>query len=344
MAAPYRRGTVWWGRVTRHGKEYRRSLGTTDRRIAEKRLQQWIEELEGLKWGDMPRRAWKDVWQRFMREHFPTIKPSSARRYADSLKQLSRLLDGRCIQDVSRGLLSEFETMRRADGVTGSSIRRDLTCLSLVLSYCEEWEWLPEGANIVPAYLRRRARRGLRESSPRTRYLSEAEEAALLAACNEPCRTAVILSVDTGLRDQELLGLTWGQVDLKHGTITTTTRTKNGKARQIPLLARSAQILAQLGKVKKLGGAYVLSRDDGSRYGRLNKAFEGACRRAGIGDLRWHDLRRTAGCRWLQREGWSMDTVSMLLGHSSIAVTESRYAFLDSEATAQKLAQGKRSA
>jgi hypothetical protein len=36
-----------------------------------------------------------------------------------------------------------------------------------------------------------------------------------------------------------------------------------------------------------------------------------------------------AGCRWLQRDGKSMEEVSILLGHSSVLVTEQRYAFLE---------------
>ena len=54
--------------------------------------------------------------------------------------------------------------------------------------------------------------------------------------------------------------------------------------------------------------------------------------------MRWHDLRRTAGCRWLQRDGKSMEEVSLLLGHSSVLVTENSYAFLEAEKVAESLA------
>ena len=43
-----------------------------------------------------------------------------------------------------------------------------------------------------------------------------------------------------------------------------------------------------------------------------------------------------AGCRWLQRDGKSMEEVSILLGHTSVKITE-RYAFLRSEDVAESL-------
>ncbi|MGN6769772.1 MAG: tyrosine-type recombinase/integrase [Rhizobiaceae bacterium] len=337
MAGIYKRGKTYWGRAQRQGKEYRFTLGTTNRATAEKRLREWLEDMNATAWGDKPPRPWPAVWERFMREHFPTIKPNSAKRYAVSLKNLSKVLDGKTIQQVTTSVLSEFETLRRSEGATAPTIRRDLACLSAILSYCEEWEWIEDGKNIVPAYMRRRRRRGLKEAVGRTRYLSEEEEAALLVECSEPCRTAVILSIETGLRDQELLSLKWDQIDFKKGTIRTTTKTKSGRERYVPLAQKSAQLLER--RPRHIKSPYVLFHDNGERYGRLNKAFEAAARRAGLKDLRWHDLRRTAGCRWLQRDGRSMEEVSTMLGHSSVAVTEKSYAFLDSEKTAQKSAQ-----
>lgn len=340
MAAPYKRGNVWWGRAQRGGKEFRKSLGTSDRRTAEKRLRQWLDDMDAIAWGDKPPRPWADVWQRFMREHFPTLKPASAKRYAVSLKNLSLVMDGKTIQQVGSSLLSEFETMRRSAGATAPTIRRDFACLSVVMSYCEDWEWIEPGANIVPAYMRKRRRFGLKESPGKTRYLTEDEEARLIEAANEPSRTAIILAIDTGLRDQELMSLKWDQVDFRNGVVRTTTDTKSRRARVVPLPARSAQKLAQ--RPRHITSPFVFCHDDGKRYARLNQGLKGAWGRAGIAKTTFHDLRRTAGCRWLQRDGMSIAEVGGLLGHSSVAVTEKSYAFLDLEATAQKAAQDKR--
>jgi integrase len=184
--------------------------------------------------------------------------------------------------------------------------------------------------------MRRRAKRGLKEAPPRTRYLTVAEEARLLDNATIAVRGAIALAIDTGLRREELFSLQWSQIDLARGTIFTTTKTKSGRARQVPLPDRSRTIVGTL--VRYLDCAYVLvNPDTGNRYVAMEKGFKAAVRRAGLTGLQWHDLRRTAGCRWLQRDGKRMEEVSMLLGHSSVQVTEQRYAFLNAEAVAESL-------
>jgi integrase len=333
VAGLYRRGKVWWCRAQRQGREYRRSLKTANREVAERRLRAFVEELDATAWGEKPRRLFIDAADRFVREHLSTIKRSAAIRYGVSLKHLAAHFGGKMLHEVTSAGLSEFETRRRLDGVKPSTIRRDLACLSSMLTSCEEWEWLADRSNPVPSYLRRRAKRGLKESPPRTRYLSEDEEAALLASASPDVADAIALAIDTGLRREELFSLAWSQVDMHRGIITTTTRTKNGRARKVPITARSAQLLAHL--TRDPAAPYVLvNADTKERFVQRNKGFKAAMRRAGIADLNWHDLRRTAGCRWLQRDGKSMEEVSILLGHSSVTVTEARYAFLESEAVA----------
>jgi integrase len=110
----------------------------------------------------------------------------------------------------------------------------------------------------------------------------------------------------------------------------------------VPLSTRAAQILTHLPRSLESDFVFI-NPDTGTRYLQLNKGLKAAMRRAKIKDLRWHDLRRTAGCRWLQC-GRSMEEVSILLGHSSVAVTEARYAFLEAEAVAQAVSGGTKSA
>jgi integrase len=283
-------------------------------------IRQWVEDLAATAWGDKPRRSYAEAEEKFVREHLTTIKPRAAERYGVSLKHLSEHFAGKMLHQVTRAELSAFETKRRSQGVAPGTIRRDLACLSSLLTSAEDWEWIDEGGNFIPAYLRRRARRGLKEAPPRTRYLTEAEEASLLANATEPARSVIALAIDSGLRREELFSLEWHQVDLLRKVIATTTMTKSGRRRMVPLPARSAQFLSTLPR-------------------RL--ALKAAMRRAGITGFRWHDLRRTAGCRWLQRDGKSMAEVSMLLGHSSVTVTENRYAFLDADAVAESFGRTK---
>lgn len=347
MAGIYKRGEIYWARAQRGGKEHRTSLGTRDRRVAEERLRKWLDTMDAMAWGEKPPRPFRDAVKRFIQEHFRTLKPASAKRYAVSLKALSRTFGELNIQQITKATLSEFETNRRTEGATAPSIRRDLACLSVLMSYGEEWEWIDTGANIIPGYLKSRGKKGLKESPGRTRYLSDEEESALLKEANEPIKTAIILAIETGLRDQELMTLTWPQIDFEKKIIRTTRDTKNRRARMVPLARLSAQSLKAL--PRHISSLFIFTNEDGERVKRFVKGFKGACARVtkdkdnnlDLSDLRWHDLRRTAGCRWL-RDGMSMEEVSLLLGHSSVAVTEKSYAFLDEEEAAQKAAQSKR--
>jgi integrase len=336
MAGLYRRGGVYWGRAQRQGREYRRSLKTADRAIAGRRLRAWLDELDAVAWGDKPRRTFEEAAERFIREHLTTLKPGGAKRYGVSLKNLAPHFAGLTLDRITRSTLSDFETKRRSDGVAAGTIRRDFACLSSMLTSAEDWEWIDEGGNPIPAYLRRRAKRGLKEAPPRTRYLTETEEAALLAQASPAVRDAIILAIDTGLRLSELFGLQWPQIDFARGIIATTTKTKSGRARHVPLTQRSRLILNAI--PRRLDTRYVLvNPDTGTRYVHMSKGLEAARRRSGTAAVRWHDLRRTAGCRWLQCDGKTIHDVSVLLGHSSVSVTEKHYAFVNEQALAESL-------
>jgi integrase len=333
MASLFRRGKTYWARAQRNNREIRRSLKTADRKTAERRLRLWLNELDAIAFGEKPRRSYAEAEEKFIREHLTSIKPRAAQRYGDSLKHLSEQFGDKTLDQITSAELSSFEIKRRDQKVSTSTVRRDLACLSSLLTSCVDWEWID--ANIVPAYLRRRSKRGLKEGAPRTRYLTEAEELTLLQAATPDVRRAIILAIDTGLRREELFSLRWSQIDKERGIIITTTKTKSGRARSVPLPERSHAILPDYPGVDD----YVLiNPETKKRYLQMNKGFKGAVRRAGIAHLQWHDLRRTAGCRWLQRDGKNIMEVSMLLGHSSVQVTEQRYAFLESERVAASIA------
>jgi integrase len=237
----YRRGKTYWVRAQRQNREYRRSLKTTDRTIADRRARAWLGELDAIAWGEKPRRSYAEAEEKFIREHLTAIKPRAAQRYGISLKHLSEHFGGATIDQITSASLSDFETKRRVQGVSSSTIRRDLSCLSSLLTSCVDWEWID--SNIVPAYLRRRSKRGLKEGAPRTRYLPETEEALLLNAATAEVRKAIILAIDTGLRREEQFSLRRTQVDLDRGIVTTTTKTKSGRPRSVPLPERSRSML-----------------------------------------------------------------------------------------------------
>lgn len=343
MAGLYKRGNIWWARAQRDGREFRQSLKTSNKRLAENRLQEWLRQIEAQQWGDRPRIALQQAMRHFAQTHMTSLKMQSARRYAVSMKWIDERLGDKYLDQIDRAALSDFETWRRSMGVKPPTVRRDLMCLSAILSSCEDADWINEGANPVPAYLRRRAKRGLKEAPPRTRYLQAPEEQKLLKHASPAVYGAICLAIDTGLREQELFTLTWPQINFAQGIITTTNNTKSKRSRIVPMPERSAQILAQMKKKNfdNVSSLFVFCHSTGKRIISMKKGFRAAVTRAGLLDVRWHDLRRTAGCKWLQDQGKRLEDVQILLGHASITTTEKAYAFLDNERVAREVAAQK---
>lgn len=350
MASIYQRGETWWGRFQYKGQEVRQSLETKTRSVAEKRAAKWEKEVKAQAWGEGAGKTYDDAMLSFLDTHCPTLRPASAARYDQSAKHLTRFFTGMALNAISSSTLHEFVVKRRQE-VSAPSVRRDLACLSSMYTHAiVDREWCD--ANPVLAFLKRQKRRGaLRESPPKTRYLSPDEEKALLAAClvdkngkrlpkgslerAQGQADAIAFAIDTGLRKEEQWSLTWDRVDLKKGEIVIPKEiAKAHRERRVPLLPRSAQILAQLPRTDAKGNRhkYVWVNEAGERYDRRIKGLREAAKRAKIAKLTWHDLRRTCGCRLLQVHKLTKDQVQQWLGHESVAQTEKAYAFLAADA------------
>ena len=171
----------------------------------------------------------------------------------------------------------------------------------------------------------------LEENNRRLRYLSKEECQKLLSECDAHVRPIVAVALNTGMRKGEILGLTWDNVDMKHGFILLD-HTKNGERREIPI---NATVRATLQSTpRRLDVRYVFY-DPATlkQYGDVKKGFNGACRRAGINDFHFHDLRHTFASH-LVMAGQDITTVKELLGHKTLAMTL-RYSHLAPAHTAK---------
>ncbi len=107
------------------------------------------------------------------------------------------------------------------------------------------------------------------------------------------------------------------------------TNTKSKKTRRIPINSNLRKTFLEQ-KLKSGSSEFVFLSSNGNPYKRhdsLKQAFEGACKRARIKGLRFHDLRHTAATRMIE-SGASIVAVSKILGHSNLTMTM-RYAHPD---------------
>jgi len=132
------------------------------------------------------------------------------------------------------------------------------------------------------------------------------------------------MALQTGMRKSEIANLRWEQVDLNNREIAVI-KTKSGRKRMIPINKDLCEVLTGLRGSNK-GSEFIFQYADpktgAKRHLRyFRRAFEAACRRAGITGLTFHDLRHTFASR-LVRKGADLITVKDLLGHSSVRTTE----------------------
>ena len=176
----------------------------------------------------------------------------------------------------------------------------------------------------------------------RERFLSEEEFRRLGRALDEveaeagegrgrrlgaSAAAALRLLMLTGCRRNEILTLRWKEVDLAAAEL----RLRDSKTgpRVVPLSAAAVSVLAALPRVS--GNPWVIpGAKPGGRLSNLNDHWLRIRVRAGLEDVRIHDLRHSFASRALAL-GESLPTIGRLLGHGQVATT-ARYAHLARDA------------
>lgn len=166
------------------------------------------------------------------------------------------------------------------------------------------------------------------------RYLTSGEIKRLLRASihdHAEIHNMIILALNTGLRVGEILALSWADIDLSGKKIRVRKSLcrstgllkapKNGKQRDIFLNPAAMACLVSI--EHRVGRVFAVS------YSSAYDAFVRISGKAGLEAIGWHTLRHTFASL-LVLEGVPLFTVSRLLGHSSIRITE-RYAHLNDE-------------
>lgn len=319
MAGVYRRGDVWWVRFRMGGVHVRRSAKTTRKAEAQVLLAKLMEEHAQAARGEVrPRHLLTEAIDRFFEE--ARLKAGTIETYRYNGRTLNRILGPLHLDEINRRAVAEFITSRKRTGVADATIRRDLAFLGSVFTMAERWGWV-DTSPVTKA-----VKKALKESRPRTRYLTRNEFARLYDTASENLKPILVLAVETGLRKEELLGLTLTSIDLRRRELHLEI-TKAGRPRQVPLSRVAlAVIRGLLEQRSRPRSPYLLCRPDGRRVGNPRTAFEGACERAGIKNFRWHDLRHTFASWWVQ-DGGDLYRLSRVLGHSTLQMT-ARYGHL----------------
>lgn len=161
----------------------------------------------------------------------------------------------------------------------------------------------------------------LREQNILERYLTPEEEISLLTACKghyEYMKPIIQFALNTGMRKEEILSLTWKCVNFENKKITLLD-TKNGKKRYIPINSVVKEILKSAQKNNT--SEFVFTNPiTNTRYADLKNSFPALCKTANVENFRFHDLRHTAATRMIA-SGVDIIQVKDILGHADIRTT-----------------------
>lgn len=271
-----------------------------------------------------------DIINRFIQEFAPfhyKARLDGKEAWRFQCRHLQTALGKFSLAALDQKLVAQYRDKRLA--VVGSStVRKELFMLSKILKFAEiECAiTLPRGNPIE------KIRKPV-DSKSRDRRLTDGEWQRLEIECRKSRNIylwpAVQLAVETGMRQGELLALTWKAMDLKR-RFAFLEDTKTGEARAVPFSPTALTVLENLPKSIK-GRIIPVERMT------LFHAFQAACARADIEDFTWHDLRHEALSRLAERGDMSVLELAAVSGHKTIQMLK-RYTHLQAEKLAEKLA------
>lgn len=262
----------------------------------------------------------------FVEEHYLPYARETKRSYADDQSRLHHHLLPRferlALHEITPQMVQVFLAEKKKSGLSPATVNRLRSLLQRILALAVQW-----------GYLERNIAQGLpkfQENNQRQRFLDgdelQAFQRALEAEPNQQAADFLRLLLLTGARVGELLNAVWADVDCQRG-VWRIPHSKSGKARVVILNRTAIALFAR--QVAVPDNPYVFPGSPKYPNARLappQKAFERVKARAGLADLRMHDLRHSFASLAVGA-GASLYDVQKLLGHSNPAMTQ-RYAHL----------------
>lgn len=349
----FRRGEIWYASYSLPGgKRIKESLGTTDKRQAQELHDKRKAELWRVdRLGDFPDVTFEEACLRWIEE-------KSDKKSLDTDKgrmgfwlehfegvRLKDITEARIYSAVSRMhnrsnleiWKARVEAARKkgkpdpvyvAKPVTTSTKAKHLALIKAILRAAErDWKWLEKAPVIKIPTVRNK----------RVRWLEKDEAKRLIDECPEPLKSVVKFALATGLRRSNIINLEWQQIDMQRRVAWVNPEdSKSNRAIGVALNDTACRVLRdQIGNHHKFVFVHTKAgrRPDGSITPAVRKmrvddgrAWKSACKRAGIEDFRFHDLRHT-WASWLIQSGVPLSVLQEMGGWESIEMVR-RYAHL----------------
>jgi integrase len=313
--------SVWWIKFYRNGEPFRESTGTSDKRNAIRALNQRLAEVTTGKFlGPVIERVGiEELAEDFLRDYRINGKSSLDDAEARWRLHIQPFFGRLRASQVTSSLLNAYVDRRQEAGATNATINRELAALKRMFNLGRKAT--PPKVIFVPAFPR------LAENNIRQGFLEDAQYEKLLESCLELWfQTIVELGATYGWRVGELLKLRVDQIDLANWSIRLhpgTTKNKEGREVKMTKIVHALLTLCIEGKRPD---KYVLTWPNGKRVKDFRGTWEKARITAGVPNLLFHDLRRTAA-RNYRRAGIAEGVIMKIGGWKTRSVFE-RYAIV----------------
>ncbi|MFP5260880.1 MAG: tyrosine-type recombinase/integrase [Blastocatellia bacterium] len=333
--AVYKRGGHWHFTKTINGVRYRGAFKTARTKAqAEEAERKTLNEIHEGTYGNTKA---KETFKEFVDDIYIPWAKANKRSWKMDIYRLKAVLaffGKRRLSEISPFDIERFKITRRDTPVVSktktktrsvAAVNRELRLLSRILKLAVTNHKLAESPfRHVELFKGEQAR---------TRYLLPDEEErlmAVLAGRNACLRSIVIMAINTGMRISELLGLHTDDVDF-HRDVIYVKETKTDEDREVPMNITVRELMRKLvDQSHERENEYLFTNPKtGTRYKDIKAAWHNACRRAGIDNLRIHDLRHTFGTRAADA-GVALVAIGKVMGHASIQTTM-RYAHATDE-------------
>ena len=313
---------MWWIKYYRHGRAFRESTKTTDENKAAKILRQRLSEInQGTFMGpQLERTKVDDLAEMFIRDYRINGKKSIDDAEARWKNHLKPFFGSMRAVDVSSEQLARYVDKRQQEGAASATINRELAALKRMFRLGQQST--PAKVIRLPKFPK------LAENNVRKGFLEDGQYCKLIEACPELWfRTLVECGRTYGWRVSELLSMRVSQVNLAQKVIRLEPgTTKNRDGREVMMTEVLSQMLAALIHGKASDGR-VFTRANGKAVSDFRQTWRKACEYAGVPDLLFHDLRRTAA-RNLRRAGVAEGIIMKIGGWRTRSVFE-RYAIVN---------------
>ena len=274
-----------------------------------------------------------------------SVKPSTYESYERMIRNhIKPALGHRKLKNLAPDHVQYFYEQKLDAGLASGTVRLMHGILHKALEQAVKWGIIPR--NVCKATTPPKP-------NPEEIHPLDAEQARRLlevaSEAGDRLEALYVLAVTAGLRIGELLGLKWEDMDLDAETLhvrrtrsqaksgPSFTTPKSGKGRSIRLTQRAVEALKSHKAVQnaerlKLGDLWenndlVFCTTAGKLLDFRNVAtasFKPLLKKAGLPDIRFHDLRHTCATLLLSR-GHHPKLVQELMGHASVAMTLDRY-------------------